>query len=263
LKRKKSFDEKKMKKITGILLLGLILIGAINAYVSDNKVLKSPSQKILYDDFSSGILDGKKWEVRQDYEGWAFTDEYGLDSSSQNFHTQQNNKLNSGTFLVPTHKFLAGEIFEYNITYNGGEGNHVSNVFVNKANRFGTVGYWNEGGSEIKTYYIKLEFGDGWIKFNDITTYALSTSPPYEIYIGTRTGHNGIGHFDYDNFYIHTRNYVDVNEDGKINILDLILVRNHLGQDITTGDNWKYDVNSDGQININDLIAIRNNLVNQ
>ena len=52
----------------------------------------------------------------------------------------------------------------------------------------------------------------------------------------------------------------DANGDCVVNILDLIWVRNRLGADVATGDNWKADVNSDGKINILDLLAVRNNL---
>jgi len=52
----------------------------------------------------------------------------------------------------------------------------------------------------------------------------------------------------------------DVNQDGKVNILDLIYVRNKLNQNPGSGDNWRADVNDDGRINILDLISIRNKL---
>jgi len=52
----------------------------------------------------------------------------------------------------------------------------------------------------------------------------------------------------------------DPNGDGRVNILDLILVRNLLNQDPFSGDNWKADVNRDGRINILDLIYIRNHI---
>ena len=52
----------------------------------------------------------------------------------------------------------------------------------------------------------------------------------------------------------------DVNGDCKINVLDLILVRNRLGQSTTTGDNWKADLDQDGRINVLDLILLRNRL---
>jgi len=50
----------------------------------------------------------------------------------------------------------------------------------------------------------------------------------------------------------------DVNEDGFINILDMIAVRNFLNADVSVGDYWRADVNEDGFINILDMIAVRN-----
>jgi len=52
----------------------------------------------------------------------------------------------------------------------------------------------------------------------------------------------------------------DANMDCKVNILDLIFVRNRLNQSPATGDNFQADVNTDGKINILDLIFVRNRL---
>lgn len=52
----------------------------------------------------------------------------------------------------------------------------------------------------------------------------------------------------------------DVNRDCKVNILDMILIRNRLGQDVRIGDNWKADVNQDNGINFLDLFFARNHL---
>jgi len=48
--------------------------------------------------------------------------------------------------------------------------------------------------------------------------------------------------------------------DCRVNILDLIFIRNRLGMDGGTDDNWKADVNADGKINILDLLFVRNRL---
>ena len=52
----------------------------------------------------------------------------------------------------------------------------------------------------------------------------------------------------------------DANGDSTVDILDMILVRNRLGHDVSTGDNWKADVNEDGRINVLDLLYARNRL---
>ena len=55
----------------------------------------------------------------------------------------------------------------------------------------------------------------------------------------------------------------DANMDCRVNILDLISIRNKLNQPVGTGDNWKADVNQDTRINILDLIFVRNKLNTQ
>jgi len=55
----------------------------------------------------------------------------------------------------------------------------------------------------------------------------------------------------------------DANLDCKVNILDLIFVRNRLNADLETGDNWQANVNGDDKINILDLIFVRNRLNTQ
>ena len=52
----------------------------------------------------------------------------------------------------------------------------------------------------------------------------------------------------------------DSNVDCKTDILDLLFVRNHLGGDAESGDNWRADANRDGKINILDLLEVRNKL---
>ncbi len=50
----------------------------------------------------------------------------------------------------------------------------------------------------------------------------------------------------------------DVNEDGQINILDLILVGQYIGKSNPT--NTRADVNGDGRVNITDLVMVANHL---
>jgi len=52
----------------------------------------------------------------------------------------------------------------------------------------------------------------------------------------------------------------DANMDCRVNVLDLIFIRNRLNQDVTSGDNWQADITGDGRINVLDLIKTRNML---
>jgi len=49
----------------------------------------------------------------------------------------------------------------------------------------------------------------------------------------------------------------DTNDDCKVDILDMIPIRNDMGQPVDSS-NWKCDVTDDGQINILDMIFVRN-----
>ena len=52
----------------------------------------------------------------------------------------------------------------------------------------------------------------------------------------------------------------DSNCDCVLNILDLLYVRNRLGQGVSPGETWLADANRDGRINILDLLYVRNRL---
>ncbi len=51
----------------------------------------------------------------------------------------------------------------------------------------------------------------------------------------------------------------DVNNDGAVNVLDLVQVRNNLNTAVTVA-NFRADVSDDGSINVLDLVQVRNNL---
>ena len=53
----------------------------------------------------------------------------------------------------------------------------------------------------------------------------------------------------------------DVNRDCKVDILDLLAVRNNLNKDPNSSSTaYNCDVNKDGKINVLDLLQVRNNL---
>jgi hypothetical protein len=55
----------------------------------------------------------------------------------------------------------------------------------------------------------------------------------------------------------------DADHSLDVDILDLVFIRDRLGQDPSSGDNWSADVNNDGVINILDLIYVRSCLGNR
>jgi len=53
----------------------------------------------------------------------------------------------------------------------------------------------------------------------------------------------------------------DVNYDGKVNVIDLLIVRNSLGRDPSSSpEARKADVNADGSVNVEDLLVVRGRL---
>ena len=59
---------------------------------------------------------------------------------------------------------------------------------------------------------------------------------------------------------IETLRAADVNKDGTINILDLVLVASHIGETIAEDQTPNPDVNADGSINILDLVLVASHL---
>src|SRR3989344_4010775 len=75
----------------------------------------------------------------------------------------------------------------------------------------GPIGYWNgvpDLGAQIGTYRINFDFFQNQVRMtairpDNITIINTFTgnSAPYTLDINTHTGHNGLMHFDYDNFF--------------------------------------------------------------
>ena len=53
----------------------------------------------------------------------------------------------------------------------------------------------------------------------------------------------------------------DANGDCRVDVMDIIFVRNRLGQYVLSGDNWQADVNQDCKIDILDMIFVRQHLM--
>lgn len=177
-----------------LIFLSIFLI----SFISANQICE------VYDDFSSGVLDTSMWEIRQDYEGQPLIADSSLDITEQNFHTAQDSIIGDHrTYLVPTQKFKAGDIFEFDLDFISANGNSMVMLLIDNQNRIGLGGCWDGTCQPFQTYHIKLEFKEGVIKItHDLWSdeVSINSNSEHEIYIGTVFGHNGIGHIDYDNF---------------------------------------------------------------
>ena len=173
----------------------------------------------VYDDFSSGVLDNSKWEIRQDPQGQPFTDEYGIIEEDGNFifHIQQNEIGDRRTYLVPKYHLKLGESWKYTFNIVHKEGNYGMAVQL-KGGEFNgfpliMIGYVNGqiNLDEFGWHHTIINFSGNRFdtltesvsnQFYSTTWPAQNESGDYEIYIGAFSGHNGRMHIDFDNFKI-------------------------------------------------------------
>ena len=178
----------------------------------------------LYDNFSFEPLNTNKWMELQ-FHNDPFTDEHFVNSSENGgvYHVAQVSMGDAETNLRPTINFTAGQSFSYEVTYSDGSGNHFSQPLINgnypptqtnpclASGGCGPIGYWNgvpDLGAQIGTYKIRFDFFQTQVMMTSvrpdnvtITNTFTGNSAPYTLDINTHTGHNGLMHFDYDNFY--------------------------------------------------------------
>lgn len=163
-----------------------------------------------YDDFSSGSLEEEKWEeIGGSDVNSLFVDEHLVEDET--YHTANLNQADKGvTLKLKGHTFLPGEVVEYDIEYIGGSGNRISIVDLDDNYRWlGQIGTWNDAGDNFGTFHFKVEFdnqgADVIITKPDETTITKrldSLGETHTFGFGTRTGHNGLVHMDYDNVII-------------------------------------------------------------
>jgi len=206
-----------MKKIY---LIGLFLV----IFLFTISLVSSLTE--VYDDFSGSTLNTDKWIESTDLESWPLFDEHYLNTLEQAYHTAQLTPADRTILLSLTRRFNSGETLEYDVNYQSGSGNILSRPTINEVpldlmladvcNGFatcGNIGYWN-GESTVGNlngvYHVKVNFSEPFIQVTFINTLnqnftytsIRTLTSPFTFGVSSRTGHNGFGHFDYDNFII-------------------------------------------------------------
>ena len=152
-----------------------------------------------YDDFSSGVLDASKWEIRQDTEGQPLMDEYGvlLEEGNYVFHTGQNTGGDKRVYLVPKYKFGVGDRLEYDVSINSGA--NVNLLIGGSCSRcaFGVIS------SSIGSHHVAVIFNQNQISVEVDANFLGdapigSTERVHDLYVGAMFGN----HVDFDNFII-------------------------------------------------------------
>lgn len=181
----------------------------------------------VYDDFSGSSLDTSLWTESVDSTASGNLDEYGLDTTNENYHTAQLTAADRGRLLLLTKSFENGDVLQYNVSLEKSSGNILSRLYIGgtyldliigtslsypEYATTGDIGYWNgdsEVGNGIGTYEVIVNFNSDSADF-EITNpsgivwnyTATGLTAPYTFGVATRTGHNGIGEINYDNFEV-------------------------------------------------------------
>ncbi len=179
---------------------------------------KKITPNILYDDFSSGVLNTAKWlETPGGFFNKNFTDEHLVDPKTERYHTAQLTQADRGVTLTMKDKlFKAGDSISYNIFYVNGSGNRFSYLNIDgKTKYYGIIGYFNgnmPGGNVFGKYKVKVTFtNNGQDVYvtdpsgNNLKIDAFPSQPgKYHTFgFGTATWENGLVNMDYDNVYLN------------------------------------------------------------
>jgi hypothetical protein len=214
------------KSIILITLISLISIGFVMAQTVSISPIPSKDKAneicMKYENFNGQNLSLNKWSES------GTMDEYNLDTNSKNWHTQQNNHADRTAKLnLLNHDFKPGESIKYQMDYKNQSGNAGSFISIDGLTDYWLpIGYWSgcgglpntphscPAGNETGIYKIKVDFYQGsynvtiknpngtWIP---ITNFPQIVGATHTVGFGTRTGGNGIVHFDYDNVQICRR----------------------------------------------------------
>lgn len=194
------------------MILGLItLFGVSKAFTTP--IQKSPNSFRLYDNFNQEVLDVLKWVESTSS---MFHDEHFVSKIETAYHTAQLNEADKETVLLfKDLQFSSGDKVKYDLNYSSGSGNRIHIIDLDNNYRWlGQLGYWNgiePGGNDFGVYHILVEFdslgANVTITRPDGTSLIRRLDSPNEQHtlgFGTRTGHNGLVHIDYDDVYINS-----------------------------------------------------------
>ena len=203
-----------MKQLIFTLLIASIFLISFSVSVS--------AEATVYDDFSGPELDLSKWTISTKS---TLPNEYFVDTGEEVYHISQPVVVGDTNIHLTMLQGVTNETIEYDLIYNSGSGNHMHNInfapyptywYPSGSNIY--IGYWNspgEWGTQTGTYHITIDF-DSALQKADISVERPDSTfwtgvadlssilPPYHLLMQSGTGHNGIMHFDYDNFVITT-----------------------------------------------------------
>ena len=136
----------------------------------------------------------------------------------------------------------------------GGRGQHQNHIWYDfwDANLGQPIGPQAQRYQDVPNLYIR-EFTNGWAVYNRSGAVQTITLPSSATPVSDRGSNDAsLTHLlpDLDGeIYIATRSFADVNGDGVVNVLDLVMVANGLGQSAP-------DPNGDGVVNVLDLVFV-------
>ena len=189
-----------------------IMNNSCNLTIYKNDSLFYP--EYIYDDFSSGILENNKWEIRQDVEGQSLMEEYGVleEDNKSVFHTR-NTASDRRTYLFPNLTFTTGDVIEYDSTLISRDGTYAQMTLItgSQGYRLGMRGQ-SAGFDELGIAHNKLTFYENLLAIERITPSGnkifdnlslTNKNGTYEMYVGSFV--NGAIHMDFDNFRIRRK----------------------------------------------------------
>ncbi len=161
--------------------------------------------------------------------------------------------------------FITSLIFNAEKIIKGNETIIITDIKNTITDNYANINFYDgnpdSGGTLILTreIYIPANFD---VKIS--ATWIPQTAGDKEIYVKLDNFEKGDNNLSNNimkkDIRVFPKTSTDANGDDRVNILDLIFVRNKLNANVIAGDNWQADTNGDGKINILDMIAIRNKL---